>query len=55
MNLGQAKTDSRQEQFIAEHEAAPPSDEALFNATLAAMVGTSKAVPATSDEAQSDG
>jgi hypothetical protein len=40
--------------FIADHEG-EEGDEDLFNATLSAMVGTSKAVPATSDEAPSDG
>jgi hypothetical protein len=49
--LRQAQTDSHLDQFIAEHEADPPGDEALFNATLAAMARTSQSVPQTSHEA----
>ena len=42
------------DQFIVEREADEKrGDEARFNATLAAMARTSKAVPATSDEAPS--
>jgi hypothetical protein len=52
--LRQAQKEGVLTQFIADHEADTPSDEALFNATLAAMAGTSKAAPATSDEAPND-
>jgi hypothetical protein len=52
--LRKAHDDGDLTPFIAEHEADPPGDEALFNATLAAMAGTSKAVPAASGEAPSD-
>ena len=46
--LREARESARLDQFIAEHEADPVGDEAVFNATLALMAGTSKAVPATS-------
>lgn len=42
------------EQFIAERGERNPGDESLFNATLAAMAGTSKAIPATSGTPLSD-
>ena len=47
-NLKQARNTGKLADFIAEHEADPAGDEAAFNATLAAMAGTSKAVPAAS-------
>jgi hypothetical protein len=53
--LRQAVLNGTLDQFIADHEADEPGDEALFNATLAAMAGTSRVVPAASDEAPSDG
>jgi hypothetical protein len=53
--LKQARDSGTIDQFIANHEATEPGNETRFNATLAAMAGTSKAVPATSDEAPSDG
>lgn len=48
--LKQARDGAGLDQFIADHKG-EEGDEALFNATLAAMAGTSKAVPATFDEA----
>lgn len=51
--LKQARECGNIDQFIAEH-AADTGDEAAFNATLAAMAGTSKAVPAASDAPHSD-
>ena len=52
--LRDARDQGLVDQFIADHEG-DEGDEDLFNATLAAMAGTSKAVPATSDEARNDG
>lgn len=50
-SLRQARESGTVDQFAADHETEKPGDETLFSATLAAMAGTSKAVPATSDEA----
>lgn len=47
----QAKSTDSLEKFIADHADDAPGDEALFNATLQAMAGTSKAVPEASCEA----
>lgn len=48
--LRQARQEGKLAEFIAEREAeaAPDGDEAALNRTLAAMAGTSKAVPVTS-------
>lgn len=46
--LKEARDTGKLDQFIAEHETDSPGDEALFNATLQAMAGTSKAAPAAS-------
>lgn len=48
--LKDARNTGKLADFIAEREAesAPAGDEAALNRTLAAMAGTSKAVPATS-------
>jgi hypothetical protein len=51
--LKEARETGALEQFIANHEG-EECDEALFNATLAAMAGTSKAVPVASDAPHSD-
>jgi hypothetical protein len=51
--LRQAVLNGTLDEFIADHDG-DEGDEALFNATLAAMAGTSKAAPATSDEAPND-
>jgi hypothetical protein len=48
--LNQAKIDSDLGKFIAEHQEDSAGNSALFNATLEAMAGKSKAVPATSNE-----
>jgi hypothetical protein len=53
--LRQANNDGTLDQFIADHASDPPADEALFNATLQAMAGTSKAVPEASCEPPHDG
>lgn len=49
--LRKARDEGQLDQFAADHEADPPGDEALFNATLQAMAGTSKAVREASCEA----
>lgn len=53
--LKQAQSTGHIDHFVAEHEADPPGDEALFNATLKAMAGRSKAVPEASGEAPDAG
>lgn len=53
--LRQARDQGKLDQFAKERENDPPGDEALFNATLQAMAGTSKAVPeASSPDAPDD-
>jgi hypothetical protein len=52
--LKYARESGTVDQFAADHETVEPGDEALFNATLAAMAGTSKAIPATSGQAPND-
>ena len=47
-SLNEARKQGQIDQFIVVHEAAPPGDEAAFNATLQLMAGKSKAVPAAS-------
>jgi hypothetical protein len=49
-NLREARETGKIAEFIAEREAeaAPAGDETALNRTLAAMAGTSKAVPAAS-------
>ena len=51
--LRKARDEGKLDQFIADRGADAPGDETAFNATLQAMAGTSKAVPATSDEPHS--
>ena len=51
--LRQARETGNLAQFVKEHRADPKGDADRFSATLAAMAQTSKAVPATSDEAPS--
>jgi hypothetical protein len=53
-NLRQAQSEGSLAQFIADHEG-EEGDEALFNATLAAMAGTSKAVQEASPPPHCDG
>jgi hypothetical protein len=55
ITLKQAQSEGRIDQFIVEWDETNLGDEAQFNATLAAMAGTSRVVPAASDEAPSDG
>jgi hypothetical protein len=43
--LRQAREQGKLDQFAKDHEADAPGDEDAFNATLASMAGTSKAVP----------
>jgi hypothetical protein len=52
--LKQARETGTLDKFIADHEG-DEGDKALFNATLASMAGTSKAVLEASGEAPSDG
>lgn len=52
-SLREAQNEGKLDQFVEEHRADPKGDEALFNATLAAMAGTSKPVPETSHEPHS--
>jgi hypothetical protein len=52
--LREAREQGNIGQFISEH-AADAGDVEAFSATLASMAGTSKAAPATSDEAPNDG
>ena len=51
--LKQARDSGKMADFIKEHRADPKGDADRFNATLTAMAGKSKAVPATSNEAGS--
>ena len=51
--LKEAREAGKLAQFVKEHRRDPKGDATAFNATLAAMARTSKAVPATSDEAPS--
>lgn len=46
--LRQARDEGKLDQFAKDHESDPPGDEDAFNATLASMAGTSKAVPEAS-------
>lgn len=52
--LRQARDEGRLDQFAKDHDADPPGDEAAFNATLASMAGTSKAVPEASSPDDGD-
>jgi hypothetical protein len=56
-NLREARDTGKLADFISEREAeaAPDGDEAALNRTLAAMAGTSKAVPAASKPDRSAG
>ena len=51
--LREAREKGEITKFAKERRADPKGDKARFNATLAAMARTSKAVPATSDEPHS--
>jgi hypothetical protein len=53
-NLKQARDEGKLDQFAKDHEADAPGDEAAFNATLASMAGTSKAVPEASPPGDCD-
>lgn len=53
-NLKQARDAGKLDQFAEDHDADPPGDEALFNATLQAMAGRSKAVPEASSPDEGD-
>jgi len=53
INLREARAEGQLDQFIAEHEG-ETGDLDTFNATLASMVGTSKAVPEASKPDHSD-
>lgn len=46
--LKQARDEGKLDQFAKDHEKDAPGDEDAFNATLASMTGTSKAVPGAS-------
>ena len=52
--LRKAQSTGQIDQFIANHKADEPGDEALFNATLGAMAGTLTITREASDEALSD-
>lgn len=52
--LKKAREEGKIDEFIAEHEADPPSDKARFDATLDAMAGRSKLAPETSTPDCSD-
>ena len=52
--LKQARDSGTLDQFIAEHDADEAGDETAFNATLAAMARTSKAVQEASPPPHSD-
>jgi hypothetical protein len=53
--LRKARDEGKLEQFAEDHDADPPGDEALFNATLQAMAGKSKAAPEASSPDAPDG
>jgi hypothetical protein len=53
-NLRKARDTGKLDQFAKDHDADAPGDENAFNATLASMAGTSKAVPAASKLDRSD-
>lgn len=52
--LRDARNQGKLDQFIAEHEADPPGDEAAFNRAVEAMAGKSKATPEASPPADRD-
>lgn len=53
-NLKQARDQGKLDQFAKDHENDAPGDEDAFNATLASMTGTSKAVPEASSQDNPD-
>ena len=52
--LKEARKNDKLAQFVKEHRHDPKVDATAFNATLEAMAGKSKAVPATSSNRNSD-
>lgn len=54
LSLNQARKENKLGQFAKEHRRDPKGDAAAFNATLEAMAGKSKAVPATSSKRNPD-
>lgn len=48
LTLRQAVKGGKLDQFVAEHEADAPGDEAAFNRLFGAMAGTSKEAPKAS-------
>lgn len=54
LSLNQARKENKLAQFAKEHRRDPKGDAAVFNATLEAMAGKSKAVPAASKKRNPD-
>lgn len=53
-NLKEARETGKLTQFVKEHRRDPKGDATAFNATLKAMAGKSKAVPAASTKRNPD-
>lgn len=54
ISLSEARKAGKLEQFAKDRENDAPGDEDAFNATLASMAGTSKAVPEASSQDDRD-
>lgn len=52
--LRKARDEGKLDQFVKEHDADPPGDEAALIATLESMAGKSKAVPEASKPERGD-
>jgi len=55
LSLAEARKAGKLDQFIADHDADEPGDEAAFNRALQSMAGKSSKAPAASKPRRRDG